>query len=258
MKSSFRAPGRDRFWALGLIFGANLSFACLIEPVSPNTPASASAVNQQYTNLLQYVADLEARAAEAGEGIAQISQDLAALSTRQSLASDQLADQATKIAALQNTTLTTSVLVGKEFCLNSSGMLNISNATEDYAVLNLHVTYVFLKFDSETEARFVVTRHQEFEVGTFYSATDERLSNSAVQQIESDIPLNQIFTTTYSIGDRNKVTFPEAEFAARFTGDGNFFHGVESIDPFLNENGDTQAEASQAIGFICNAGTSPL
>ena len=63
-----------------------------------------------------------------------------------------------------------------------------------------------------------------------------------------------VLTTTYSIGEKHMVSFPEAGFAARFTADGDFFNSVNSVDPVIDESGGTMAEGSQAIGFVCNLG----
>ena len=238
-----------------LIASAAITFnasACLITPVNPNTPASASEMNANLTALLDHIADLEVRAEAANLSISTLNSDISALAERQALILETLGSNNGRLEALETASVSTEALVGKKYCLQSVGDLSLANPANDYSVMNVNASSIYFTFASETEAKFAVWNYSEFEFGTYYSPTDQQLLSTDPESIPSEIPLQEVITTSYTIGEKNLITFPEADFAARFTGDGNFLNAVKSVGPFVNENGDTQAEGSQSIGFVCN------
>lgn len=238
-----------------LIASAAITFnasACLITPVNPNTPASASEMNANVTALLDHITDLEARAEAANLRISTLNSDIGALAERQALILETLGSNNGRLEALETASISTEALVGKTYCLEGVGDLSIVNASNDYSVMNVSASSVYFTFVSETEAKFAIWNYGEFEFGTYYSPTDQLILSTDPENIPSEIPLTEVITTSYTIGEKNLITFPEADFEARFTGDGNFLNGVKSVAPFVNENGDTQAEGAQSIGFVCN------
>jgi hypothetical protein len=245
-------------WLLGILATACLSSiasACLVVPLTPNTPASATEMNAQMSNLLDYVADLEARAASAATQVAQINSDLAALADRQSALKTEIDTNEGRLSALDYSPLTAEVLIGKEYCMNAFGRLSMRNPDGTYAVINMNSSDVFLKFVSDSEALYYINEHLEQEYAMGYSDTDQKLFFVATTDLPGlDNPIQTVVTTTYSIGEKHMVSFPEAGFAARFTADGDFFNSVNSVDPVSEENGGTIAEGSQSIGFVCNLG----
>ena len=242
-------------WLLVILGAACLSSvasACLVVPLTPNTPASATEMNAQISNLLDYVADLEARAASAATQVAQINSDLAALADRQSALKTEIDTNEGRLSALDYSPLTAEVLIGKEYCMNAFGRLSMRNPDGTYAVINMNSSDVFLKFVSDSEAQYYINEHLEQEYSMGYDYTEQKLFFVATTDLTGVD--KTVLTTTYSIGEKHMVSFPEAGFAARFTADGDFFNSVNSVGPVSEENGGTIAEGSQSIGFVCNLG----
>ena len=231
--------------------------ACLVDPIEPNSSASAAAMNARFSNLLEYTQDLEARVVATVQEIAQLQSDVASLAERQGAAIEIRGQNDSRLASLARVSVTPDVLIGKEYCFNAMGRFFNVPSTEDSGDMDISATYGSLKFISETEALFHIGLYQAHNARVFFSADSQQLETTVTTNYdEGKFPVNEVLTTSYSIGSNNLISFPEADFEARFTGDGVFFYSVSTLESYdVTETSQTgEAEVSQVFGASCNLG----